>query len=412
MIFFTDNDGTIIKSFPSPVYQGGANTNTIYLISPMSGVQASVAFMLPNGEATERMLMTYQNAIEGVVNENGQTYAGWTYALPNSITMYYGVVDVQFFFYSSSTGELTATSMTSFEVAKGVPEVLPPVPDETVYEAILSQIASLREQLINGYFASRAIYPWNTTYTYGIDEIVYYPDIGEYGALVQSKASGNTGNTPYNADGSLNSQWWTEVVNFNTVTEDFFTQIKNALEEAQQAAQDAQESAENIAKQVQFVPSLADVTQEGVLYGIVTDADANLFDLYVLRDGMPEKVGTANLLVNVTRYYSGVLSADGWTGNAQTVSLGDVQAGDDAVVMPVNEDAAVYVTNGVEAVSTVEGGISFACTIVPSVAITVIVGITTAQEVPTANGYYTQAQVDALFQNFITVEGDTLIVNK
>ena len=167
-----------------------------------------------------------------------------------------------------------------------------------------------------------------------------------------------------------------------------------------------------IGKQVQFVPSPAYVTQEGVLYGIVTDADANLFDLYVLRNGTPEKIGTANLLVNVTRYYSGVLATDGWAGNAQTISLEDVQAGDDAVVMPVNEDAAVYVTNGVEAVSTVEGGISFACTIVPSVAITVIVGITTAQEVPTANGYYTQAQVDALFQNFITVEGDTLIVNK
>lgn len=416
MIFFTDNDGTIIKSFPSPVYQGSANTNTIYLISPMSGVQASVAFMLPNGEATERMPMTYQNAIEGVVNENGQTYAGWTYSLPNSITMYYGVVDVQFFFYSSTTGELTGTSMTSFVVAKGVPEVLPSIPDETVYEAILSQIASLREQLISGYFASRAIYPWNTTYTYGIDEIVYYPDIGEYGALVQSKSSGNTGNTPYNADGSVNSQWWTEVVNFNTVTDDFFTQVKNALEEAQQAAKDAQDAAQNIGKyvgkQVQFVTSVADMTQENVLYGIVTDASENLFDLYGVENGVPVKLGSANLVMNVTTYYSGVLTVSGWTNNAQTLLFEDVTADDDAVVTPVNEDAAAYITNGIEAVATVSGGISFSCTSVPSVAISVIVGITKQQEVPTANGYYTQAQVDALFQNYITVNGDTLVVNK
>ena len=149
-----------------------------------------------------------------------------------------------------------------------------------------------------------------------------------------------------------------------------------------------------IGKQIQFVPSVSDVSQEGVLYGIVSDADANLFDLYVLQDGAPVKIGSANLLMNVTTYYSGVLSTGGWSGNAQTLSIEGVTADDDVTVTPIDEDAAAYVTDGVQATAAVSGGVTFTCVSVPSVAITVVIGITKRQEVPTANGYYTKAQVD------------------
>ena len=36
MIFFVGNDGTVVKSAPSPVYQGGANANTVYLVAPFA----------------------------------------------------------------------------------------------------------------------------------------------------------------------------------------------------------------------------------------------------------------------------------------------------------------------------------------------------------------------------------------
>ena len=248
MIFFVANDGTIIKGMPSPVYQGAANANTIYLIAPFAtNTAVTVAFKLPNGVWTEPAAMTAQNALQGIVNEvTGQTYAGWTYDIPNNITEYYGTVTAQFFFYSAQAGVITATSATSFQVAKGVPAVLPDTPSQDIYEQILSNLAALQTQLNNGTFAARSIYAWNSTYTYGANEITFYPNIGEFGAFVQSVQTGNTGKAPY-VNGTLNSQWWKEVVNFNTITEDFFNDIKEAqqaAEAAQAAAETAQEAAE------------------------------------------------------------------------------------------------------------------------------------------------------------------------
>lgn len=250
MIFFVGNDGTIVKSFPEYVYQGAANTNTIYLIAPFAvNSQVTVTFQLPNGTRTSPVAMTPHNALQNIVNkETGQTYAGWTYALPNNITQNFGVLTVQFFFYSASAGVITATSSAKLTVAKGVPSVLPETPSEDVYEAILSNIAALQEQLNNGTFAARSIYAWNSTYTYGANEITFYPSIGDYGAFVQSLQAGNTGNQPYNSDGTLNATWWKEVVNFNTITEDFFGEIKEQADLATTAAQNAATSETNAAQ--------------------------------------------------------------------------------------------------------------------------------------------------------------------
>lgn len=251
MIFFVANDGTIIKGMLSPVYQGAANSNTIYLIAPFAtNTAVTVAFRLPNGVVTSPAAMTAQNALQGIVNaETGQTYAGWTYDLPNGITELYGTVTAQFFFYSAEAGVITATSATSFEVGRGVPAVLPETPEDDVYEAILSNLAALQTQLNNGSFAARSIYNWNSTYTYGAGEVTFYPDIGTYGAFVKSVQAGNTNHAPY-TDGTVNSAWWSEVVNFNTVTDDFFTEIK-AVQTAAEAAQSAAETAQGKAEDAQ-----------------------------------------------------------------------------------------------------------------------------------------------------------------
>lgn len=251
MIFFVANDGTIIKGMPSPVYQGAANSNTIYLIAPFaSNTAVTVAFRLPNGVVTSPAAMTAQSALQGIVNaETGQTYAGWTYDLPNGITELYGTVTVQFFFYSAEAGVITATSATSFEVGRGVPAVLPETPEDDVYENILSNLSALQTQLNNGSFAARSIYNWNPTYTYGAGEVTFYPDIGTYGAFVKSVQAGNTNHAPY-TDGAVNSAWWSEVVNFNTVTDDFFAEIK-AVQTAAEAAQSAAETAQGKAEDAQ-----------------------------------------------------------------------------------------------------------------------------------------------------------------
>ena len=256
MIFFVGNGGTVIKGLPSPVYQGSANANTVYLIAPFaSNTQVTLAFKLPNGTVTEPAAMTAQGALEGVKNEQtGQTYAGWTYDLPNAVTALYGVVTVQFFFHNAE-GKVTASSSVSFNVGQGVPPVLPDAPSDDVYEQILANIGAMQEQLNNGFYAARAVYAWNSTYTYGAGEITFYPDIGNYGAFVKSVVANNTGNTPYTG-GAINSAFWSEVVNFNTVTDDFFAEIKEA-QSAAEAAEAGAESAQNAAEAAQTAAETA-----------------------------------------------------------------------------------------------------------------------------------------------------------
>lgn len=222
MIFFVANDGTVINSVPSPVYQGSANANDIYLVAPFAeDLQASVAFKLPNGVWTVRYPMTTSGVIEGVINkETGKPYLGWQFTMPNDITRYYGTVTAQFFFHAAQGKVVVATSSTNFTVGRGVPTVLPDAPSDDVYELIQENLSALQSQLDNGAFAARAVYAWNPTYSYGANEITYYPDIGLYGAFVKSKAADNLNHPPYNEDGELNSQYWEIVYDFNTIKGD------------------------------------------------------------------------------------------------------------------------------------------------------------------------------------------------
>ena len=220
MIFFVANDGTIISSVPSPVYQGGVNANSIYLVAPFAqNLQASVSFKLPNGVRTSRYPMTPVQELTGIVNEkSGQTYSGWQFSMPNEITQYFGTVTAQFYFYSAQQGIITATSYASFTVEKGVPSILPATPSEDVYDAIMENLSALSQQLNNGAFAARSIYQWNSAYAYGAGEITYYPDVGDFGAFVKSTVADNKGNPPYDAQGVLDAAHWETVLDFNQLT--------------------------------------------------------------------------------------------------------------------------------------------------------------------------------------------------
>jgi hypothetical protein len=244
MIFFIANDGTVIKTLPSPVYQGSSNSNTIYLVAPFaSNMTVTVRFQLPNGIWTTPALMrngmptkdamTAQGALasaDGAIidKETGRTYAVWSYALPSDITSYYGTVTAQFFFYAAQAGVVMASSATSFTVGRGVPAILPDQPDEDIYEAILSSISALQEQLDNGSFAARSIYAWNDTYVYGANEITFVPNVGQYGAFVKSLIENNT-QPPFDALGELNPSW-ALVVDFNDIYAylRYGVQVKNA----------------------------------------------------------------------------------------------------------------------------------------------------------------------------------------
>ncbi len=230
MIFFVANDGTVIKGTAGPVYQGSANVNSIYLVAPFAaGLTATVSFRLPNGRVTQPAVMTPQGDMEGIVNsQTGQTYAGWSYTMPDSIACKYGMVTAQFYFYApagnAETGSVTATGSVSFEVGRGTAAVLPETPDEDVYGEILNNLSLLQQQLNSSEYASRAIFAWESTKTYGANEIVYYARTGGEGAFVKSVADGNKGNDPY-ANGTLDGTHWVQVVNFDEIAQGATVQV-------------------------------------------------------------------------------------------------------------------------------------------------------------------------------------------
>lgn len=246
MIFFVANDGTVISSVPSPVYQGSVNANNIYLVAPFAAnLQVTVAFKLPNGVWTGRYLMTQVNEIKGVINENtGKPYVGWQFSMTNEITQYYGTVTAQFYFYAGQGTVITASSATSFTVGQGVPEILPPKPTEDIYNQIIDNLSVLSQQLNNGTFAARSIYAWNSQYTYGASELVFYPDKGEYGVFLKSLKDSN--NAPPYKDGVLDGNWQL-ISDFNILTELYTlkSDMQAAVQETQAQAAAAAQSAES-----------------------------------------------------------------------------------------------------------------------------------------------------------------------
>lgn len=398
MIFFVGNDGTVLKGMPSPVYQGAANANTIYLIAPFAAnLTAAVAFQLPNGVATAPAAMTPQGEIAGVKDADGNSYSGWMYDLPNAVTALYGTVIAQFFFYSAQN-KAVASAAVNFEVGRGVPQILPAEPSDTIYEQLLAAISGLQSDVNNGFYAARAIYAWNSAYTYGAGEITFYPSVGEFGAFVQSVQTGNQDHIPYDEEGALDSEWWKEIVNFNDITDDFFETIKAQADRAEAAAQEAETAASDLTdKNVIFVDALPSVGESGNLYAVVSDATENLFNLYLWQDGEWALLGTANLVSNGERTYLRTLAPSAWVNNTQAITLSDVTENVDICVIAADDTAADF-TNAKISAQAGDGEVIFNCEEVPSVNVSVYIVVKTQAEVPNLAGYYTKPQVDAQVQ--------------
>lgn len=223
MIFFVGSNGTINKTVESTVYQGSDGANMIYLIAPFAeNLSVTATFKLPNGLIAGPYAMSLFQELPEVINsDTGKPYYGCQLALDSAVTRYYGTVTAQFCYYTSN-GKIRATSLAVFTVGQGVPQKLPennPEPD--IYQSILSNISELQEQLDNGAYVSRAIYEWNSTYTYGANEITFYNDDGnaKLGWLVRSKVADNKNNAPFikGNDGlyTLNSQYWEELLDLS-----------------------------------------------------------------------------------------------------------------------------------------------------------------------------------------------------
>lgn len=237
MVFFVNNSGVITHSFPEQVFEGSANANSFYVVAPFANnLTATVAFRLPNGIVTQPYGLTATGEISGFTDGSGNAYYGWSMELPNAVTTYYGTVVAQVAFYSAN--RLLCTSSTTFTVGRGVAAELPETPTEDVYQQILQALAELQSDLGNGYFVARAVYVWNSAYTYGAGELVYYP-MGTYGVYVKSNVANNT-QEPY-TDGTINSNW-SLALDFNAVM-GVLSSAEDAAASAEAAANSASAAA-------------------------------------------------------------------------------------------------------------------------------------------------------------------------
>ena len=149
MNFFCDSGGNIFHVDSENVYQGSANANTIYFIGAFPSSSAvTLSFELPNGVVTEPKLCALANDSEltDIQSPNGKFFNVWVVTLDKVITQYFGTVSVQFQVYNnggSETGVVLATALSSFNVLRGVPILLPNEPSEDIYTAILNAFSTL-----------------------------------------------------------------------------------------------------------------------------------------------------------------------------------------------------------------------------------------------------------------------------
>lgn len=427
MIFFVNIGGTVVKAVPSPVYQGSIGEK-IYVVAPFSAdLEATVAFKLPNGVWLPRERMTRDpDASDRLTDTAGERYAVWSYSLGQDITRYFGTVTAQFFFYAEENGRGTirAGSATSFVVGKGVPMELPEEdPPSDIYQDILSAISGIRRLLDSGEFAARAIFEWSadSSFVYQVGEVTFCPNAGEHGAFVRSKKADNT-KPPYGEDGTIDSEWWEEVVSFDHIATGYFEELKDladtadkraseakdARDEAVQARDDARRSAGEIAELknrmihwVQALPACEDVV-EGEAYALITDRDGNVFELWLPQNGEWVFLGSDCFLSNGMKQYEFTLSAASWAEKRQSLVIPDFTDGwiVDSVI-PAEESAIEYLLQGIRFRSAEGGILNFSCDTVPEEDIAVIVAVKAEYLLPSLTQYYTRPQTERLVEEKI-----------
>ena len=218
-----------------------------------------------------------------------------------------------------------------------------------VFDTVYTDVQSILSDIQNGDFFARSIASWSASYNYGANEITFYPSIGTYGAFVQSVVAGNTNNAPY-VGGAINSAYWKEVVNFNTIAEEYFQQVQAAVTQAESAASEAESSAQAAAgSATQSAGSAAEAAQSA--QAAQTSAEAAQGSA----NDAAQSAGEA--ATSATQSKNSATQAGTYAGNAQTSAQ---NAANSATEAQGYADYTKQLVDGLGGVYIPQGSLAFA----------------------------------------------------
>ena len=175
MILFIDSKGNQIKTIAETIYQGSNLANDLVVVAPLSqSLSAYLSYRLPNGFLSQPILMTPYSDINTIDNALKDVSA-WKIQIPSKMTAYYGQVIYQIRFVNTN-GQIIASCGATFQVQRGVAPILPIVDEEepqTAYEEVLQALANIRADILNGYMESKGLLPYDSTFEYKSNTLVF-----------------------------------------------------------------------------------------------------------------------------------------------------------------------------------------------------------------------------------------------
>ena len=284
----------------------------------------------------------------------------------------------------------------------------------------LANLSQFQRDLESGVYAARGLYAWNQKFEYNSGEIVFYPCIPnhELGSLVRSRIDKNS-IAPYDADGVLDTEHWEEIVDLGNITDVFFEEVKDQVGRAQKArdeavysahrAEDAAGSlADYVSRTVRFVQELPPLeeAEEQVIYAVVANVDANLFDLHALKNGEYVYLGAVNIVAGgVKRYKRLLLGGRGWVNNRQAVDIPNLEAGQNITAYAAEGSESAYMAAWLTCEN--EDGVAvFTCKSPPQDNISVVVEVQVEYELPSVSEYWTGKQTEEKISEAINAVTD------
>lgn len=216
-----------------------------------NAVQTGAIMTAPNGAKV--VTKSFNANYVKTVMHNSIEYAMYTQIMPKEFMLYAGTQIIVCNIINIDNANETAPKLISVVTSQRVPIVVSEsaylLNDETLdpteTEVMDGLINDLQQRLNDGTFAARAIYPYSSDYIYGANELVFYPDKGEYGVFLKSLVTDNN-KPPYTGEG-LNCNYWEEIADFNILNELY--RIKTEVEQMFLSATEQATAAANSAAQ-------------------------------------------------------------------------------------------------------------------------------------------------------------------